>query len=87
MQHLVVFKKRVNNLLMLLIHGLLVDKQKSFVNVKQLMSCKIKKKTNCFFFLLIYSREKLRLQAKRKGLTTCLIRDAGKEKIELRNKT
>jgi hypothetical protein len=25
----------------------------------------------------IYSREELRLQAKRKGLTTCLIRDAG----------
>jgi len=28
-------------------------------------------------FLFIYSREELRLQAKRKGLTTCLIRDAG----------
>ena len=28
----------------------------------------------------IYSREELRLQAKRKGLTTCLIRDAGMEK-------
>jgi peptidyl-tRNA hydrolase len=32
----------------------------------------------------IYSREELRLHAKRKGLTTCLIRDAGmKKKVSL----
>jgi hypothetical protein len=38
-------------------------------------------------FVFIYSREELRLQAKRKGLTTCLIRDAGMKKDLIINKT
>jgi hypothetical protein len=86
MQHLVVFKKHVNKLLMLLIHGFLVDKQKLFVNVNQLMICK-KKFTEKISFVFIYSREELRLQAKRKGITTCLIRDAGMKIDLIRNKT
>ncbi|CAF4618789.1 unnamed protein product, partial [Rotaria magnacalcarata] len=40
-----------------------------------------------FHSYTLYSREQLRLQAKRKGLTTCLIRDAGRTQIEPGSKT
>jgi hypothetical protein len=76
MQHWVVFKKLVKKCRMLWTHGSLEDKQKLCVNVKQLMNC-TKNFQKKFRFLLNHFREQLRLQAKRKGLTTCLIRDAG----------
>lgn len=81
MQHLDAFKKHVSNYLKLLIHGLLVDKPKLFVNVNQLTICNMHSinKEQIFIFIS-YSREQLRAQAKRKGLTTCLIRDAGMKK-------
>lgn len=76
MRRWVAFKKHVNKLLLLLTHGSQVVKQKLFVNVNQPMTCKTE-------ILLIdslqhsFCREELQRQAKRKGLTTCLIRDAG----------
>ena len=75
----VAFKRPVNNIQTLLISGFLMDKQKLFVNVKQLMNCEkfYFELINRMIFMVKLYREKLRLEAKRKGLTTCLIRDAG----------
>ena len=77
MQHLVVFKKLVNKHQMLWTHGFPVDKRKLCVNVNQLMICNKNFEKKNFRFIFIHFREELRVQAKRKGLTTCLIRDAG----------
>lgn len=75
-------------MLKLLTRGSPVVKRKSFVVVKRLMNCSLKfltKKNVTFLFR--FFREELRRQAKRKGLTTCLIRDAGRTQIEAGSKT
>ena len=84
-QHWPVFNERANKFLVSLTIGFSEVNRKLFVNVNPTMICKathkqIDRLIKQFSFRV---RERLRRQAKFRGLTTCLIRDAGKRKMFL----